>query len=247
MKMSQRRMARPSLGGLMATRQGALILAVLCAAVAAGILFFALGRYRSSLESTTHQATVLVATATIHRGTSGTAVASEALYKPMPITTTQLSPGAISDASLLTGKVASVDILPGQQLTLADFTGVSGTQAILAPNQRAVSINTDTAHGDLSVLAAGDRIDVYSLFNSLSTSGGKTEPTVLLLVPNVKVLKIASTTLVLAVNADQVPRVDWAASEGTLYLALRPPNGSASPITPTNMHSVVAASLQGGH
>lgn len=247
MKMTQRRMARPSLGGLMATRQGALLLALLCAICAAGILVFALGRYRSSLKTQTQQATVLVATAEIHKGTSATAIASANLYKSTPVVATQLAPGAMSDAALLTGKVAATDILPGQQLTLADFAGVAGVTGTLTPNQRAISISTDATHGDLAVLAPGNHVDIYTLFTSAGSHAG---PTVLLLAANIEVLKTpsgASGTMVLLVNADQVPKIDFAMSQGSLYMALRPPNGTLSPYNPTTLHSVIASSLEGGH
>ena len=166
MKMSQRRMARPSLGGMLATRQGALLLAVLCAVCAAGILMFALGQYRTGLKTPTVQATALVATAEISKGTSGDVVAARSLYKSTPIVAAQLQPGAISDASMLAGKVASTDILPGQQLTLADFAGVSGVTGLLTPSQRAVAITIAESPGATDVLEPGDRVDVYAMFGT---------------------------------------------------------------------------------
>jgi Flp pilus assembly protein CpaB len=241
-------MARPSLGGLMATRQGALLLALLCALCAGGIIMFALGQYRTNLQTQTKQDTVLVATAEIHKGSTGTAIASQNLYKATPIVSTQLAPGAISDASLLAGKVASEDILPGQQLTLADFAGTSGVMGTLGPDQRAISIAPDAVHGDLAVLAPGDRVDIYTMLTAQG-SDGKSQPTVLLLAHNIQVMKTptaASQAMILNVTAAQVPRIDLAMSEGTLYLALRPANGSLSPYNPTTLRSVIAASLQGG-
>jgi pilus assembly protein CpaB len=160
-KMTQRRMARPSLGGMLATRQGALVLALICAACAAGILVFALGQYKTGLKTPTVQATALVATAQITKGTSGDMVASRGLYKSTPIVASQLAPGAISDASMLTGKVASVNILPGQQLTVADFSGVTGVSGLLTPSQRAVALSIAESPGATDLLQPGDRVDVY--------------------------------------------------------------------------------------
>lgn len=255
MKTTQRRMARPSLGGLMATRRGALTLALLCAVVAAGILVFALGRYRSSVQTVTKQATVLVSTGNIPKGTAGDAIAARGLYKSTPIVATQLAPGAISDSSLLTGKVVATNVLPGQQLTLSDFTSVTGLTGVLAPDQRAVSVSVDEAHGNTDVLRPGDRVDVYVYLAGANKIGSS----VLLLVPNAQVLKVAGLptnvggqpiaggSMVLAVSAQQAPEVDLAATQGTLYLALRPNNATKSPTTPTTLNSVVASSLQGGN
>ncbi len=256
MKMTQRRMARPSFGGLLATRKGALTLALVCAVAAAGILVFALGRYRNTLQVVAKQATVLVATGNIPKGTAGDAIAARGLYKSMPIVAGQLAVGAISDASLLAGKVVATAVLPGQQLTLSDFTSVAGVPGTLAPDQRAVSISVDETHGNTDVLQPGDRVDVYT---TLSDATNKAGSAVYLLVPNAQVLKVAGAptvvggqpvaggSLVLVVSAHQAPEIDLAASQGGLYLALRPANATKSPTAPTTLNSVITSSLQGGN
>lgn len=242
MKLSQRRMSRPSLGGILATRQGALVLAVLCAACAAAILIVALQSYKASVKTTVKQATVLVATAPIPKGTSGDVIAAERLFKPMPIVAGQLSPDAISDAALLQGRVAQADILPGQQLTQADFTTTASATTFLSPNQRALSVPTDTTHGDLQVLAPGDRVDLYAALT------GPEGLAVSLLVSNVLVLKTPTgglagvansaanagsgqssqaTALVLAVRSSVVQSVALTSDAGHLWVALRPANATA--------------------
>lgn len=248
MNMTQRRMARPSLGGLLATRRGALMLAVLCAVAAAAILVFALGRYRTGLRTVTKQATVLVATGNIPKGTSGNAIAARGLYKPLPIVSTQLAAGAISDASLLQGKILSTTVLPGQQLTLADFTAVTGLTGVLAPNQRAISVAVDEAHGDTDVLQSGDRVDIYA-----QLANGQKATTMILLVPDALVIKpgssvpasvggvsISGASLVLAVTAQQAPQVAFASANGSLYLSLRPANATPTPPSATTLNSILA-------
>jgi Flp pilus assembly protein CpaB len=184
MKMTQRRMARPSLGGLMATRQGAMMLALLCAVCAAGILVFALGKYKSGLKTVSQQATVLVATGNIPRGAQGSSLAARGLYKATPVVASQIAPGALSDAAYLQGKTAATTILPGQQLSAADFTGVVGVTGLLTPNQRAISIAISESPGDNDVLLPGDRVDVYTYFQKRDV--------VVLTDPNVLVLKSAA-------------------------------------------------------
>jgi pilus assembly protein CpaB len=253
-KMTQRRMARPSLGGLMATRQGALMLALVCAICAAGILVFALGQYRQNLKTSVKQATVLVATAEIPKGTSGSAIAARGLYKSMPIVASQASPTAISDAGLLAGRVTTTEILPGQQLSTADFSGVTGVTGLLTPDQRAISLSISEAPGDNDVLQPGDYVDVYAAFHG---------SVVVLLDPDVQVIKTASGTastsqsagggaggstlsgssLVLAVSSHQASDLIYAAENGTLYLTLRPDNGTTSPRPLTNLSSVIHDSV----
>ena len=262
MKMSQKRLARPSLGGMLATRQGALILAVLCAACAAGVLMFALSSYKHNVQTVTPQATVLVATGQIQKGTSGELLASEKLYKSMPIIATQLAPGAISNSAELTGKIAQAQILPGQQLTTEVFSSTVGVTALLSPNQRAISVSADEVHGDLDVLQPGDHIDIYT---GLSQPKGGTA--ILLLVPNVLVLKTPGSSplgtvtapnaaaapaagagaLVLAVNSSVVPSLQYINDQGKIWVALRPPNAVDPRPGVTTLNSVFAQAASGAN
>jgi Flp pilus assembly protein CpaB len=229
MKMTQRRMARPSLGGLMATRQGALLLAFLCALCAAGILVFALGQYRSNIKTVTPQATVLVATASIPKGTSGSVVAAHNLYKSTPIVASQLAPGAISDASQLTGKVAAADILPGQQLTLADFAGVTGVAGLLTPDQRAISLSISESPGNTDVLLPGDRVDVYADFASKSGNG---QPFVVLLDTNIQVIKTTAA-----------PTSGGSTGSSGSSSASKSGSGSSAPAASANTPNLTGSSL----
>lgn len=254
MKLSQRRVSRPSLGGLMATRQGALALALICAVAATGVLMFALGRYKTSVKPPViPQATVLVATRAIAKGTSSSVVTAGGVYRAMPIVSTQLAPGAISDASLLTGKVTAVAILPGQQLTVADFVAIPGATATLGPDQRAISLSVSGANANTGIVQAGDRVDVYT---QLPGKNGKSFEVLLLRGAQVldapgpapvtaaaKAVAPVTTALVLAVTSAQVPRLIYAAQNGQLYLTLRPAAATNTPNGITTLTSVVAASL----
>ncbi|MEO6858171.1 MAG: Flp pilus assembly protein CpaB [Solirubrobacteraceae bacterium] len=234
MKMTQRRMARPSLGGMLATRQGALVLALICAACAAGILMFALGQYKTGLKTPTVQATVLVATAQIPKGTAGEAVATRGLYKSTPIVASQLAPGAISDASLLTGKVASVNILPGQQLTATDFAGVNGVSGLLTPNQRAVALSIAESPGATDLLQPGDRVDVYE-----TVKPGVTP--LILMAQNIQVVKQSGGTLSAApAGAAPAASAGSASSTGTGSSSTPSAGAAASPATAAGSSLVLA-------
>ena len=255
MKMNQRRMARPSLGGLLATRRGALTLALICAVCAAAMIVFALGRYRTNLRIPPKQTTVLVATGNIAKGTSGSAIAARGLYKAQPIVASQMAAGAISDASLLTGKVVATAILPGQQLTMADFTDITGVTGVLPPNQRAVSISIDEAHGDTDVVQAGDRVDIYVQVSNPGKSGNELK----LLEPDALVLKpagpapvsaggqsLAGSSLVLALPVNLAPMVAFASTNGSLYLTLRPANSSQTPPSITTLQTLLSQTPHAG-
>jgi Flp pilus assembly protein CpaB len=263
MKLPQRRVSRPNLGGLMATRQGALALALVCAVAATGVLMFALGRYKTAIKAPpTPQTTVLVATKQIAKGTSASTIATGVQYRAMPIVVTQLAPGAISDASVLTGKVAAATILPGQQLTTADFAAVPAVTGALASYQRAISLSISAIPGSTAYLQPGDKVDVYGQFTPKTKNGDifnvlleRGAP--VLSAPNTvapsgpaaagaKVVAPATGTpgaLVLGVTSARVASVIYAAQNGTLYLALRPSTADHTPNGITTLQTVVAASL----
>ncbi len=243
MKLSQRRLARPSLGGLLATRQGSLTLALLCAVCAAGVLMFALGRYKTSLKPAVQQATVLVSTGVIHKGTTGAEIAAQHLYKPMPVVSTQVAPGALTDGATLSSERAQADILPGQQLTASDFTALVSLDQTLAKNQRAVAVSISESPGITDALQPGNHVDVYSLFKD----------TLVLINPNAEVLKaatpvavkkggqtISGSSMLLALQDSKVNQVIFAAQTGQLYLSLRPLVSSQTPPYATNLASVLA-------
>ena len=257
MKLTQKRLARPSLGGMLATRQGALVLALVCAVAAAGILVFAMGRYRSSVKTGTKQDTVLVATGEIQKGTSGDAIAAQRLFKSTPILATQVVPGALTDAGFVQGKVAASDILPGQQLTAAEFTAPAGVLGELTRDQGAVSVSIDEQHGNTDILQAGDRVDVYGDF----VVPGSPTPELTLIVPGALVLKPAAgpagatpaagappastlpgSSLVLAVSTNVSAEVAYAADNGKIWLVLRPANAIKATPGLTTLASVLSNS-----
>jgi Flp pilus assembly protein CpaB len=243
-KLTQRRLARPSFGGLMATRQGALMLAVLCALCAAGILVFALGQYRSSVQTHTEQATVLVATAAIPKGTSGDQIAARGLYKAMPIDATQVTAGAVSDASLLAGQVTSVTVLPGQQLTMSDFGGTAGVAGVLQPSQQAISLALDDPHGATETAVPGDRVNLYADYGPHR---------VILLAPKVMVLKsgpetasqggqtVAGPSTVLAIPTVLAKEIIDVADNYKIYLTLNPIPASSSVHAPVTVGATSGA------
>jgi Flp pilus assembly protein CpaB len=218
--------------------------AAVCAILAAAILIFAMQRYRHSVNSEGAAQTVFVASGLIQKGTAGDAIASEQLFKPTSIAGTQVTTGAIADASQLHGKVAAADIYPGQQLTASDFTTGGGLPSSLASDQRAMTITIDSAHGMVGQIHDGDHVDVYAGFD-LEPLSGRNRPVLRLLVSNVPVLKAGSgqsggglgggsspqtqqANVTLNLKDDQVGPVAFAADNGKVWLVLRPANSTST-------------------
>jgi Flp pilus assembly protein CpaB len=161
-------MNAPSLGGILATRQGSLALALVCAICAAGVLVFALGRYKTHVTQPTPQATVLIASGEIAKGTTGTEIAAQKLYRSVPVTAAQLSAGAIANAADLSGQTASTNILPGQQLTSSDFSSLAAVSLALHNGTRAIEISAAGAQGAVDITDPGSRVDVWGKPTSTS-------------------------------------------------------------------------------
>jgi Flp pilus assembly protein CpaB len=237
---------------LFSTRGGTMALAGLAALIAAIAVFAYVRHYRDTVSQGATPATVLVAKSLIPKGTPGSEVATKELFQAESIRESQLRTGAISDTASLRGMVAKTDILPRQQLTVADFTSTaSGIAGQLSGDQRAITIPVDTAHGMIGEIASGNRVDVYagfdvspvdSLGRPLSTTG-QSRPVLRLIMQNVAVLAVnksnqfggANTSNVtLRTTAYQAEQLAFATDNGKLWLVLRPPSG-ASPSPPSLM------------
>jgi Flp pilus assembly protein CpaB len=226
---------------LLSTRRGTVIIAIVCTLVAAGILAYAASRYRQSVQSSAGVQTVLVANATILKGTSGDVVASQQMFHAQSIAVKNVSAGAIADTAVLHGQVAAADISPGQQLTLGEFTASGGYASQLAPDERVISIPLDASHSLAGVVQAGDRVDVYAgLSLEGSVAAGSVGASLRLLVSNVPVLAVNQNSgsglgsssagqqsdVVLKVKASDAGALAFASDHGKIWLILRGPNAA---------------------
>ncbi len=229
---------------LISTQRGSMLLAVLAAVIAGLLILVYIGHYRDSVRAQGSPVTVLVARSTITKGTPGSAVAAKAMYTTATIRQSQLLEGAISDSSGLVGRAASETIYPGQQLTTGEFsTSATSVASSLTDAQRIVSVPLDTAHGLISELQAGDRVDVFAGFNVIPVSrqgtplaGGQARPMLRLIMQNVEVIAVngarggvgpaGGSTVSLKVDDVQAAKLAFASDNGKVWLALRPPSGA---------------------
>lgn len=237
MEVTQRRPMAKSFGGWSSSRRGTLTIAFASTALAALILVVALHKYRQSVEAKGRPATVLVASRFIEKGTSGAAIGVGQYFTTSRLPEKQVAQGALASSAALHGEVAATDIYPGQQLTAADFVGGGLFYSKLPPNQRAVSVPVDAAHGMVGNIQNGDRADVFASFPRENLR----PPFVRLLAPDVVVLDAGQRTsgglasvgvsndkanVVLEVNAHQAAELAFSADNGKVWLVLSPAHGS---------------------
>ena len=134
--------------------------------------------------------TVLVAKGALPKGSSGDMIAEKGLFQATGLKREQVKEGAITDPASLRGQVAVHEIVPGQQLTTADFAKPTDPcSAKLARRPAAVSVALDTAHGMVGQIRAGDHVDVFAGFQVQPDGAGAPRPVLRVLLQDVEVLK----------------------------------------------------------
>jgi Flp pilus assembly protein CpaB len=171
---------------------------------------------------------VLVAKKTIPQGTSGDILAkSTAYYESTQIPKSQVLSGAITDSSTLAGKVviAQGGINPNSQLTESQFGAASGVQYQLGPNQRAVVVDLGSPQSVGGQIGTGSLVDVW-VTSSAQGSNGVSSPIAKLLFQNMYVLGVSGSNVTLRATTTQSGQLIYASSNDTIWLALRPANGT---------------------
>ena len=220
---------------LFTTRQGTIILGVGAAVLAAIALLVYLNHYRNSVNSGTQPVQVLVAKSLIQKGTPGDVVGQSGLFQVTSIPKDQLKNGAFVDPKTLTGKVATSDIFPGQQITASDFSAANGNALTqqLARDQRAVVVPLDSPGEVGGQIAAGDDVDVWVAFNATSATG-VSRPVVRLVLQDMRVLTAPASggNVTLRATPKQAGELIYASVNAKIWLVLRPAVGSSSPKAP---------------
>ncbi len=210
------------------SRGWTIILGVAAAVLAAILLIFYLVQYRSSVNDAAADTPVLVAKGPIPKGASGAVIAEQQLYQTAELSKDDLKPGAISDPAYLQGRVATVDIYPGAQITTSMLSGAttSSLQTQITGKQRAVAIPVNGARGLVGFVADGDRVDIYY---ETGSAGGNL---LALLAPNVLILRaptVEGAATVLRAPAALAQDIALASDSGTMWFLLRPTVGAKEP------------------
>ena len=218
---------RRKTGGLLSTRHGTISVAVAVALVAGALILLFVDNYRSSVAAEGEPARVLVANGLIEKGSAGDILANERMFRSAQVRADQVKAGAVVDPATLRSKIATRDVLPGQQLMAADFVPARDTVGSrLGSAHRAIAVPVDPAHGLTGPLRTGDRIDVLAGFST--DNGGVGRPVVKKIVSDVLVLKAPAAeggekgNAVLRVPAKTAAQVAFAADNGKVWLVLRP-------------------------
>jgi pilus assembly protein CpaB len=226
---------------LLSTREGTLGFAAVAALLAIAVLLVFMRGYKHSLDQGAEPVTVLVAKDQLPKGSSGDSIAGKGLFQATGFKREQVREGAITDPSSLRGLVAAENIVPGQQLTTADFIKPNDpVLSKLEDNQRAVTVPLDAAHGMIGQVQAGDHVDVFAGFEVQADGAGRPRPVLRVLFQNVEVLKAPPVgekaaglrqqsqvqNVVLRVKDKEAVELAFASDNGKVWIALRPQAGA---------------------
>jgi len=216
---------------LFTTRRGTIFMGIAAAVLAGIVLLVYLNHYRNSVNGGSQPMAVLVAKSLIQKGTPGDVVGSTELFQVASIPRDEAKSGVFVDPKTLTGKVATADIYPGQQLTAADFS-VANANALtqrLARDQRAVVVPVDSPAAIGGQLAAGDHVDIWVAFNAQGASG-ITRPIVRQVLQNMLVLTapVNGGNVTLRATPRQAGMLIFANQNAKIWFVLRPGVGSSA-------------------
>jgi Flp pilus assembly protein CpaB len=225
-RAARKRSGVDSFKQFVSTRRGAYTVAAAAAGLAGLVLVVFLNQYKDDVNAGLAPAPVLIADRLIPRGTSAAEVISNKLFKAGAVAEENIRPGAVTQASQIAGKVAVTEVLPGQQITVADFAATADPiRSRLTKRERAIQIPIDRVHGLLNTIRAGDRVDILAAFNTSATNGSGT-PTLEPLVRDMRIMQNTGTSVILETTDQQGARLAFAADNAKLWFLLRPPVGA---------------------
>jgi pilus assembly protein CpaB len=194
---------------------------------------------------------VLVAGKTIPKGTTGAeALNNEGMIETKEIPLAYAVKGRVLSEEQLRNRYAADNIAPGEQLLLERWVGaedVGGRDLLTIPKgHKAVSIGVDLVRQVAGFVTPGDRVSV-----AVTMPVGEGSDRTRNVLPEARVLAVGATALTraaqgnggrvnqgkgsqtltavtLAVKNEEVTKVIFAAEEGSIYLALLPPDAEES-------------------
>ncbi len=239
-------------GKLLATREGTIALGVGAAVLAGIVMLVYISQYRRSLDEGAAPVSVLVARSLIESGTSGDVVGQKEQFQVQSTPKDHVKVGAISDPALLRGHYAVTDIYPGEQITAADFAGVTGSAVgtQLVDRERAVAVPVDVPHGLIGTVQAGDHVDML-----VSFAGAGSGAVIKTLLQDVYVLQPSvaggggglgsqgtTSNMIVRVRPADAARIAFAADNGKVWVVLRPRSGGKSAPASTVTSSTILGS-----
>ena len=156
----------------MARRTIAVLIAVILALAAAGLVWWYASSVRQEAEKVEGNVTVLVAAEDIPARTTGEAVVEKGLVETAEVPERLIAPGALTSEAGLQGRVFTTAVAKGQQIVSGQL-GAPEAESLafrIKKGMRAISVPLDRVRGIGGLLTVGDRLDVIVTFDAEALS-----------------------------------------------------------------------------
>lgn len=240
-------------------RRRILVIAAAIVAALGAVLVFLYVRGADNRAQGQYKTTeVLVAKAQINAGETIEQATQAGKIDKKPVVTNALVAGYQVDTTALTGEVAQVTIYPGEQIIASKFGKTTApVSALQIPSGKmAISVNLTDPARVAGFVQPGSTVSIFMQ----GSDPKKGQPFSQLLLPDVTVIGVGSTTpvattttdtsgnqtteqlprtlLTLAVDQDQAQKVLFASTNGALAFALLPDGTTAKPQPPTTFDNL---------
>lgn len=206
-----------------------IIASVLLAAVGTGLLVTYVRSAEDRALKGEKTVDVLVVSATIPKGTKAEEIGPSVRLEQVP--SKVVTPDALASTSSLAGKVAGVDLLPGEQLVTGRFSSPAEVQGI-NPGFLQVTVSMDPVRAIGGQVRTGDSVAVALSFTEPETShlvlhkvrvtDVRDEDGIPVTTPAVGPAPAGRLLVTLAVDAPSMEKVVFGAEHGTMWLAWEP-------------------------
>ena len=145
--------------------------------------------------------------------------------------------GAVTQLSQLDGRQTSAPILAGEQISTTRLRGseqLPGGMLGIPDDMQAVTLPLEAPRLAGGAIAQGDHITIYGTFQNVASSQKSVPAATATLVPDVEVLKVSTATqpntadtssqITLALKPQDAAKVVFAQEQGSVWMALLPPN-----------------------
>jgi pilus assembly protein CpaB len=212
-----------------------IVASVLLAAVGTGLLVAYVRSAEDRALKGEKTVGVLVVDSTIPKGTKAEDISARLRLEQIPVKIA--TKDALATTTPLAGKVAAVDLLPGEQLVSSRFSSPSEVQGI-ASNLLQVTIALDPVRALGGQLRKGDSVAVtvsfadpettHLILHKVRVTDVRTIDGLTVGTPATGPAPAASLLVTLAVDAPAMEKVVFAAEHGRLWLAWEPKEANES-------------------
>lgn len=206
--------------------------AALLTVIAAVILVAYVGGADQRAAAALEPQSVLVVVEPVAKGTAAESLGASVEVRQVP--RSALAEGAAPDVSAISGKVASIDLVPGEQVLASRFVDPADLQSVQVPagmQEISVMLSSERVYGGRP--AAGDTVGVFVTQNETTKvvlnrvlvtraeGGAAAQAAAADAAAEGSQAPQSEILLTLALDTDDAEKVVWAKENGTIWLSLQ--------------------------